>query len=288
MATISSGRSRHRNIGLVSAAVLLTAAHFRSADPGSSAPELRARPTREAQPAAVAATARPSIPNPPPVPAIDAEVVDRALLTAASGSRDLVLERMLTTWVAGDAQAAARFAELQTDTFLREVALRTVAQRWAALDRESAARWAGSLAEPRERDLALEQVALEIAESHADVALELLARRGTDGAQDDTRVGVITSWASRDFAAAQSWTESQPPGPARDEITQRLVFLRAQTDALAATLLADQLLDDETARRDAFASIVGPWVSRDPDTARAWIASLDEGTRTRLQAELTN
>ena len=288
MATISSGRSRRPRLWFVGAAAALAAAAlFNAAPDAGSAPELRLRPAPALEPVtAVVAATRISIPDSRRERAIGADAIERSLLAANPGTRDLVLEQMLTTWTPDDPQAAARFAELQTDPFLREVALRTVAQVWPQSDPDSAAQWAASFGDAAERSRVIEIVALTIGNSDPRAALALLARQGSDSRSDNTRVGVITSWASRDFAAAQSWTEAQPPSPLRDDIVQRLAFLHAQTDPLAATRLANEMLSDDTARHDAYASIVGLWVARDPEGARRWAAYADMETRRRVKAEL--
>jgi hypothetical protein len=97
---------------------------------------------------------------------------------------------------------------------------------------------------------------------------------------------VITRWAARDGDAAESWAAAQPPSAARDVIVSRLVFLRAQTDAPAAVRLADQMLGSGSARDDAYASIVGPWMRRDPASAREWLAATDQRARHRIDTEL--
>jgi hypothetical protein len=235
---------------------------------------------------AVAVATQRAVPASTPDRSISADAIERSLLAANSGTRDLVLERMLSAWTPDDPQAAARFAELQSDPFLREVALRAVAQVWTRSDPGSAAQWAASLGDDVERARVIEVVALTMGNSDPRAALELLARHATGTRPDATRVGVIASWASRDFAAAQSWAEAEPPGPLRDDIVLRLAFLRAQTDPHAATLLASRMITDETARHDAYASIIGLWVARDPDGARLWAASADVETRRRVDAEL--
>jgi len=203
-----------------------------------------------------------------------------------SGTRDVILERMLARWVAVDAQAAARFAELQEDPFLREVALRTVALRWARIDGGAAAHWAVSLGDTAERDALIDAVALTLGDSNPRAALDLLAARSVDARTDSTRAGVVSSWASRDFAAAQAWVEAQPPGPSRDDIVLRLAFLRAQTDPPAAMRFASAMLADEGLRREAYASTIRLWALSDPEAAHAWTDSADGETRRRIDAEL--
>jgi hypothetical protein len=286
VATTSSGRSRRPSLWFSCAAVLAAAALLNADPDDGSKAELRLRPTSAFEPATPDAIAPARAPPLPRAQSISADAIERSLLAVDAGTRDLVLQRMLTAWTPDDPQAAARFAELQTDSFLREVALRTVAQVWTQHDPGSASLWAGSLADEAERARVIEAVALAMGNSDARAALELLAGQGTDTRTHTTRVGVIASWASRDFAAAQSWIEAQPPSPARDEIVLRLAFLRAQTDPPAATLLSSQMISDESARHRAYASIIRPWFARDPDGARRWATYMDAETRRVVEAEL--
>jgi hypothetical protein len=288
VATTSSGRSRRPELWFAGAAALAAAAFFEVADRGAgSASGHRSLPTSvTGSVTAAAADTRIAIPDYSSKTSIGADAIERSLLVADPGTRDLVLERMLTSWTPQDPQAAARFAELQPDPFLREVALRTVAQVWAKSDSGSAAQWGASLGDEAERSRVIELVALAMGDSDPRAALALLSRNGSGTRSDDARIGVIASWASRDFAAAQSWATAEPPSPLRDDIVQRLAFLRAETDPLAATLLVNEMLSDDAARRDAYASIVGLWVARDPDGARRWAAYADLETRRRVDAEI--
>jgi hypothetical protein len=284
VATTNSGRSRHPSPWLVSAAALVAAAFLWRADPDpGSAGAVRVPSSTIEQP-----TPRPrptSIAAPTSEPRISAESIERAM-SGDAGPRDVILERMLARWVAVDAPAAARFAELQEDPFLREVALRTAALRWARIDGEAAARWAVALGDTAERDALIDAVALTMADSDPRAALELLTARSVDARTDSTRAGVVTSWASRDFAAAQAWVEAQPPGASRDDIVLRLAFLQAHTDPPAAMRFASAMLADETLRRDAYASTIRLWVTSDPGAARAWSESADAETRRRIDSEL--
>jgi hypothetical protein len=286
VATINSGRFRRPSLWSASAAALAAAALFNAGPDAGSAVGLRLHSTPAVEPVAAVAAPKTSIPDSHRERAIGAEGIERSLLAANPGTRDLVLERMLTAWTPDDPQAAARFAELQADPFLREVALRAVAQVWTRSDPDAAAQWATSLGDDAERSRVIDIVALTIGDSDPHAALALLSRHGTDTKSGTARIGVIASWASRDFAAAQSWVEAEPPGPLRDDIVQRLAFLRAQTDPQAAALLSSQMLSDETARQDAYASIVGLWVAQDPDGARRWAAHTDVETRRRVGAEI--
>jgi hypothetical protein len=185
-----------------------------------------------------------------------------------------------------DAHAAARFAERQSDPFLREAALRIVSTRWANVAPEEASLWAVSLGNEVDRDQAIEHVALELAASNAQGALNLLERRSRGNQADVVTAGVITSWASHDFDAALAWAETQAQGPALDEILRRLIFLKAGTDPAAALRVADRMVNDTAVQREVFASIAHVWASSDPDGAREWAASRDASVRRRVEEEL--
>jgi hypothetical protein len=214
------------------------------------------------------------------------ETMEELLANAEPKLRDLILEKSLPQLIVRDAHAAARFAERQRDPFLREAALRVVATDWARLAPEAASQWAVSLGNEVERDQAIEHVAFELAASDTRGALNLLERRSRGNQADVATAGVIASWANLDFDGAVAWAEAQPPSPALDEILQRLVFLKANTDPLKATQLAERMVTDETVRSDVFASIAQVWAARDPDAAREWAASLDTNVRRRVEGEL--
>jgi hypothetical protein len=285
VATTSSGRSRRLSVGLAGAVAITATALVRLTDPGTgSAIDRPPRVVSTLTPRAPPATVSPRVA--PRAPSMTADELERALAQAPRGTADLVIDRDLTVWTTDDPAAAAAFALGQTDPFLREVALRTVAQRWAQTDATAAARWAESLADADERDRALAHVALSIADRNPRAALDLLARRTGDPQSDAASVGVITSWARRDFDAAQAWVEAQPPGPTRDEIVERLVVLRSYDDPHAAMSFAERLIADEEPRRDAWAAVSQRWAARDPGLVREWAISADAGTRRRIEAEL--
>jgi hypothetical protein len=217
----------------------------------------------------------------------DSATIEESLANADPRLRDLILERTLPALVDEDAQAAARLAERQHEPYLREAAERIVAARWAEVAPEDASHWAISLANEGERDQAIEHVALALAGTNPRGALGLLERRSRGAQPDAATAGVIASWAGVDFDAALAWVEAQPQSPALDEILQRLVFLKAGTDPVAATRLADRMVGDERARSEVFASIAQVWAARDPDGVREWAASLDTNVRHRLERELS-
>jgi hypothetical protein len=212
--------------------------------------------------------------------------IEHALAAAESGRRDLILEEMLAALAGRNAPSAARFAELEREPYLREVALRAVAQRWAQIEPDAAADWASSLLDAGERDAAIANVALAIAPADPRRALAILERRTSADALDAALEGVVTQWAGIDFPAARSWSEAQPDGAGRDRLLERLVYLRSTTDPADAAELA-RLITVDARRFDALASIVPGWMSRDSAAAHAWADTLDQGARRRVTAEIS-
>jgi hypothetical protein len=212
--------------------------------------------------------------------------LESALAETSPDRRDLVLEKQLAAWLVEDPAAAARFAERQADSFLREVALRTVAQGWARISPASAARWAESLAANEEHDQALEHIALVSAADDPETALALLAHRFDDKLPDTALAGVVTSWASRDYTATENWLESQPASAARDTVAQLLVQQRARDDPRGAAMLIERAIGGEAARRETWAALAQLWSRQDPGLVREWAAYADPATRQRIEAEL--
>jgi hypothetical protein len=196
------------------------------------------------------------------------------------------LQVSLPRFVAQDPHAAARFAELQFDPFLREVSLRTVAQAWARVDASAAAQWALALGDTLEADAALSQVALERAIIDPRQAIELLERRGRGTASTFAWEGVLSRWIAVDSAAALNWLQAQPADSSRDEILQRATFQLASIDPRSAIDLTEMPFVDDRKRREALASIARLWNHKDPAAAREWALGLDFDDRNRVMQEL--
>jgi hypothetical protein len=212
--------------------------------------------------------------------------LEAMLANAAPSEREAALSDGLSRLIALDVQAAVRFAERESDPYLREVSLRTMAQLWSRMDASAVIAWAESIVDTQERNRIIERVALELALSDPSRALALLDRERTDDAFDAAIAGILQQWAERDFSAALAWAESQAPDGQRDLLMTRLVFVRADEHPADAARLADRAFIDERARHDALASIAREWVARDREAARAWAGTLDRRSRRRIDSEL--
>ncbi|HEV7608350.1 MAG TPA: hypothetical protein VGO61_13490 [Steroidobacteraceae bacterium] len=233
-------------------------------------------PPRRATRPAVAptpATRRPAA-TPAATPAAAALVEDLELEISATdpGARDLVLQKRLPKLVAQDPERAARFAELQTDPALRELTIRQVALLWGASDAERAANWARSLPDATERDATIIDIANGL--SSVDPARGVQLREQFVGAAkaDSALSNLVQQWAGFDFDAALAWTEARAPGGQRDELMQRLIYVRAASgDPAAAARLVDRSSLAGEAKAAAVASVTQEWTGRDAAAAGEWL-----------------
>lgn len=217
--------------------------------------------------------------------ALTSESVEQVLAEAPHERRDLVLSELLAHLVSSDAPAAARIAEREEDSYMREAALRVVAQSWARSDPVAAINWAASLGDQDERDAALANAALELAISQPQLALQALGRRSAPPSPDSTLAGVVQQWASTNFTAAYAWVEAQPSGPDRDAVLARLVFARAEQHPADAARIANIAFSADASRLDAIASIALRWGAQDPMAVREWALALDTEAQRRVRTE---
>jgi len=198
---------------------------------------------------------------------------------ADAASRDEVLQKWLPRWVASDAQAAARFAEIQSDPALRELALCHVALLWGALDAERAVNWARALPDAAERDSTLIHIANGL--SSVDPARGVALREPFTAANrpDSPLSNLVQQWASYDFDAALAWTNARAPGAQRDDLRQRLIYVRAAAGdpAAAARLVTESALTGD-AKMAAVASVRQEWEQRDAAAAHEWMQTLGPAT----------
>jgi hypothetical protein len=218
--------------------------------------------------------------------ALTPDSIERALSDVLPHRRDLVLSELLEQLVSHDAPAAARIAEGEADGYLREVAQRVVAQSWTRSDPVAALNWAASLGDQGERDTALENAALELAISQPRLALQALDRRSAPRSPDPTLEGVVEQWATGDFTAAYAWAQAHPPGPDRDALLSRLVFVRAGQDPAEAARIANTAFTGDAQRIAALSTIAHLWGERDPTAVQELAMTLDAKAQRQVRLEL--
>jgi hypothetical protein len=215
------------------------------------------------------------------------EDLERELAASDQGKRDLVLQKLLPDLVAQNPESAARFAELQTDLALRELAIRQVALLWGALDAERAVNWARSLPDAAERDATLIDIANGLSSVDPARGVELRESFTLSTQPDSALSNLVQQWAGYDFDAALAWTNARAPGAQRDDLLQRLIYVRAAAGdpASAAQLVTESSLAGD-ARTAAISSVAQEWARLDGTAALEWLRSLDRASSEGAMAEL--
>ena len=191
-----------------------------------------------------------------PQPALSLDELQRRLAGSDSGSRELVLRETLPALVAGDPEAIARYAELESDTQVREQLIRQVAQLWARTDADRAMAWVTSLPESPERQATLIDVSLTVAETDAPRAATLRDSVVGNIEPDGVLEAIVQRWAERDFDGALAWVEARPRNLQHDKLLQRLVYVRASGGAVAeAARMVDASFDDGASKTEAAAIV---------------------------------
>lgn len=221
-----------RYLFLICVVILSAAVYFaqsRKEIVGESSPEVRAiaplqiRLSRvESQPPVSAKE-----PESPPVNALvqpDLDELDLALTSADQSGRNRALKELLPALVEQNPVAAARFADLYADSFMREQLLRRVAQLWTAQDAASAVAWAESLPESSDRDALLIVVSTQLGLQDPAQAVALRERHASVTEPDSALENLTQQWATKDFSAALAWATARPAGEQRDRLLEHIAF----------------------------------------------------------------
>ena len=213
--------------------------------------------------------------------------LERQLAMSDPGARDLVLQDMLPALFAHDPERLARFAELQSDPALRELVIRQVALLWGAKDAERAVNWARALPDAAERDASMMDIANGLSSVDPGGAVQLREQFVGYARTDSALSNLVQQWAGFEFDAALAWTQARPPGLQRDDLLQRLIYVRAASGdpPAAAELVSVTSLSGE-ARIAAVASVTQEWVVQDRASAAEYLQTLDQDTSGRIRAAL--
>lgn len=137
-----------------------------------------------------------------------------------------------------------------------------------------------------ERRTAAKAIIARLARSDPGSALAA-AELFSDHVNDGRAEHIVQLWTEADPEAAIAWVAGRPPGPLRDQLLARVVWVRAQQDPVDAAALALELLGQSPLRDDALLSIVRHWAQRDGEAAAAWVGTFtDAGLRMRAASLL--
>ena len=255
-------------------------------DPGNASAE---SPPAPAPSGAAATTGRapPSSDATATSPALSIAALEHRLETAEPGTRDLVLADALPAMLQANVLAVARFAELQSDPALRERLIRETADHWVKREPERAMDWVRTLPPSPEREATLIDMSLAIART--DPARAATIRDGDVGNEtpDGVLDGIVQQWAERDFDAAQAWTNARPRNAQYDQLTQRLVHVRAAAgDFDGAIRIAKDASTTFDAKAAALTVIAREMLRHgDADAVDRLLDGLDPALKDRVQRE---
>ena len=241
-------------------------------------------------------------------------------------ARQDAMSNALTQWADREPEKAAGATGQIADANARRAARDRIAGTWAAKAPAEAERWAQGLpVEDRYSALAsvwnataaddpakagqrlaallpeaagMEAAGAKLAESAGTVATAWVnqnpgqaaawALNLPEGKAREAAVGAIADqWAGTDTMAASTWINGLPSGASRDEAASKLIGKILPTDPEAAFTWAATIADPDK-QLNSLKSTINAWKIYNPAAVRATLnnANLDEGTRTKLQAEL--
>jgi hypothetical protein len=203
------------------------------------------------------------------------DLLREALNSTDPQERASALRRFLPAWVQSDAPGAANFAEGLSPGSGRDDALRIVAQNWGQANPEEAARWAATLTDETDRQAVLGAVCLGLAVNDPARAVHLAS---TLGLHDDGVLENLTQqWAAKDMSGAQGWALQQKSGEGRDQLIERIAFIRSQTDPSGAVNLISSGIVTGDAQLESILTVVHQWALRDHTGVTSWVAQLPSG-----------
>jgi hypothetical protein len=210
-----------------------------------------------------------------PASSSPSDLLREALASTDPQERAGALRRFLPAWVQSDAPGAARFAEGSSPGPGRDEALRIVAQIWGQTNPEAAARWAAMLPDETDRHAVLGAVCLGLAVNDPAQGVHLAS---TLGLRDDGVLENLTQqWAAKDISGAQGWVLQQKSGEERDQLVERIAFIRSQTDPAGAVNLISSGIVTGDVQLETIITVVHQWALRDDAAVTSWVAQLPLG-----------
>jgi hypothetical protein len=202
--------------------------------------------------------------------------INRALRSGEPSQRDHVFAVLLPRLLRQDADAATRLALGWEPGALREELLGQLITRWAAIDLGRTLAWLTGLRDEADRAASARAVTNQVGQSDPIGALELaeLLRVGSD---DGSLEHYAQIWTEENPQAAVDWIVNRPASPLRDQLLNRIAWVRAQSDPLEAADLVLNHLSAGPVRDVAIAGVVRQWAAHDLTAAEVWVATFPPG-----------
>jgi len=162
----------------------------------------------------------------------------------------------------------------------REAALQGVATGWAWDNPKDALTWASTL--PPADSAALKNALISASQKDPALAAQYIGNLTNASARSDAILAISNAWSGSfrstidtDPAAALAWLDQVATGTTYDNAVKDIFSNLAQTNpAAAAALIAN--ITDPSDRSAAIAQTVARWLTKNPQDALSWAASLPD------------
>ncbi|PZR71128.1 MAG: hypothetical protein DLM73_16375 [Chthoniobacterales bacterium] len=176
---------------------------------------------------------------------------------------------VISGWWENDPRAAEAYVASHLDSIGMDAVMRITTQLFQR-DPQGAKDWASRLSTPEARRSADTYIAMQMADVDPKGASEWAATLADD-VRSRALSGAISKWSRNDARAVEQWINNLN-GTVRDEAITAYSSTMAYNNP-AAGLNWATTVSDATARTAAVERIVGGWMRRSPNDAKAWIQS---------------
>jgi hypothetical protein len=169
-------------------------------------------------------------------------------------------------------EQASQWAELLPDGPLKGTAMGRIAESYATKDPKAAAQWAQRFAANDYASQTIEVIGGRWAQSDPVAAVGWLENLPAGSGQIAGLRNAFGDWEDRDPAAAGQYLLAMPPSPKRDSAISGFATGYAWQNPQLAIAWAQDIADP-TVRQNSLVRSGQAYFTRDPDGARAWLAT---------------
>ena len=143
---------------------------------------------------------------------------------------------------------------------------------WAAIDFSAALTFASQLPAD-ERDDALQAVCFGLAQKDPARAVTVAQ---TLQEPEAVMENLVQQWSGNDLPSALAWVNNQPAGNQRDQMTQRVALIWAQSDPVDAANLVLNQIPPGPAQDEAIMTVLNQWANKDVKSAALWVQNFPD------------
>ncbi len=151
--------------------------------------------------------------------------IERALVASNPQQRETAFTFLVPELLQFEPQRLVDMVARQEPGETRDVLRNEVARQWITRDRDAAIKWLKSLENETERRESA-QVAVKTLSAMAPNQAVYVADQFGIGRDDGSLEHIVQIWAEHNLDAATRWIESQPDGPATEQLRARIERVR--------------------------------------------------------------